>query len=131
MDNIQKQIWEVIREMNRKWTAEKNAEELKNYFHKDMVAVTATNRKRIEGRENCVASWKNFSDNAKIHFWKESEPKIQVYGKDEFAIVNYYFDMSFDMGGQTMNMKGRDMLSLVNEDGKWWIVADQFSAFPN
>lgn len=131
MDKTQEQIWKVIQEMNRKWTVENNADELKNYFHKDMVAITPTNQERIEGREKCVAGWKNFIKNAKIHLWKESEPKIQVYGKDEFAIVTYYFDMSFDMGGRTVNMKGRDMFSLVNENGKWLIVADQFSPSPN
>jgi len=131
MDKIQKEILELIQEMNRKWTVEKNADELKNYFHKDMVAITATDQKRIEGGEKCVAGWKSFSENTKIHFWKESEPKIQVYGEDKFAIVTYYFDMSFDMGGQTINMKGRDMFSLINENGKWLVVADQYSQFPN
>ena len=131
MNKIQKQIWEMIQEMNRKWTVENNADELKNYFHKDMVAITPTDLKRIEGGENCVAGWKGFSQNAKIHFFKESEPKVQVYGDGKFAIVTYYFDMSFDMGEQTINMKGRDMFSLVNENGKWLIVADQFSQFPN
>ena len=121
----------MIQEMNRKWTIEKKANELRNYFHEDMVAITATDQKRIEGREACVASWKNFSENAAIHFWKELEPKIQVYGGGAFAVVTYYFDMSFDMGGQTINMKGRDMFSLVNENGKWLVVADQFSQFPN
>lgn len=131
MDKIQEQIWQTIHEMNRKWTVENKADELKNYFHKDMVAITATDKERIEGGYNCVANWKNFSKNAKIHFWKELEPKIQVYGEDKFAIVTYYFDMSFDMDGQTINMKGRDMFSLVNEDGKWLVVADQFSQFPS
>ena len=70
-------------------------------------------------------------DNAKNHSWKELEPKVQVYGAGKFAVVTYYFDMSFDMGGRTINMKGRDMLSLVNENGKWLVVSDQFSPFPN
>jgi len=131
MDKTQEQIWKMIQEMNRKWTTENNADELKNYFHKDMVTITPTDLKRIEGGENCVAGWKGFSENAKIHFWKESEPKVQVYGEGKFAIVTYYFDMSFDMNGQTINMKGRDMFSLINENGKWLVVADQFSQFPS
>ena len=96
-----------------------------------MVAVTPTDLRRIERGGNCVAGWKKFAENTKIHFWKESEPKVQIYGEGKFAIVTYYFDMSFDMDGQTINMKGRDMFSLVNENGKWLIVADQFSQFPN
>jgi len=131
MNKTQEQIWETIQEMNRKWTAENNTDELKNYFHKDMVAITPTDLKRIEGKENCVAAWKNFTENAKIRSWKETEPKVQIYGENKFAIVAYYFDMSFDMGGRTINMKGRDMFALVNENGKWLVVADQFSQFPN
>jgi len=34
------------------------------------------------------------------------------------------------MGGQTVTMGGRDMMSLVNENGRWWVVADQFSPYP-
>ena len=130
MNKAQEKIWNVIQEMNRTWTVENKPDELRNYFHRDMVAITPGDQKRIEGREQCVAGWKKFSDNAKIHFWKELEPNVQVYGEGKFAIVTYYFDMSFDMGGKTISSKGRDMLSLVNEDGKWLVVADQFSNFP-
>jgi len=131
MNKLQKKIWEMIQEMNRKWTVENNADELKNYFHKNMVAITPTEMKRVEGGENCVAGWKNFTKKANIHFWEESEPKVQVHGEGKFAVVTYYFDMSFDMMGKTIKMKGRDMFSLVNENGKWLVVADQFSQFPN
>ncbi len=127
MDKTQEQIWQMIQAMNRTWTVENNADELKNYFHKDMVAITPTDHKRIEGGENCLTGWKKFSENAKIHYWKEIDPKIQVYGDEKFAVVTYYFEMSFDMNGQTIDMKGRDMFSLVNENGKWLVVADQFS----
>ncbi|MCD4751916.1 MAG: nuclear transport factor 2 family protein, partial [Anaerolineaceae bacterium] len=130
-NKTQGQIWEMIQEMNRKWTVENNTDALKNYFHKDMVAITPADFRRIEGGENCVAGWKNFTNNTKIHFWKETEPKVQVYGEGKFAVVTYYFDMSFDMGEQTINMKGRDMFSLVNENEKWLVVADQYSQFPN
>jgi hypothetical protein len=65
-----------------------------------------------------------------MNYWKEIDPKVQVYGNGKFAVVTYYFDMSFDMVGQTIKMGGRDMFALVNEDGKWWVVADQFSPYP-
>lgn len=127
---IRGEVWATIQAMNRLWTVENRPGDLANYFHKDMVAIAATEPKRIEGREACVAAWKSFSQAAKIHYWKEIDPKIDLYGNGAFAIVTYYFDMSFDMGGATINMAGRDMFSLVNENGKWWIVADQFSPNP-
>ena len=127
---IQNEIWQTIQALNHAWAVESNTEELKNYFHKNMVAITATDRERLEGREACVASWKAFVELTKIHYWKESDPKIQIYGNGKSAVVTYYFDMSFDMSGQTVSMSGRDMFMLVNEDGKWWVVADQFSSYP-
>ncbi|VAX22176.1 hypothetical protein MNBD_NITROSPINAE03-1810 [hydrothermal vent metagenome] len=65
----------MIQEMNRRWTVENNADELKNYFHKDMVAITPTDSKRIEGGENCVVGWKNFTENGLHHEIYLSDPR--------------------------------------------------------
>jgi hypothetical protein len=34
------------------------------------------------------------------------------------------------MGGRTFKLEGRDMFSLVKEDGRWRVVSDQFSPYP-
>ncbi|MBI4666550.1 MAG: nuclear transport factor 2 family protein [Nitrospinae bacterium] len=128
---IKDEVWATIQYMNRLWTVENRPEELANYFHEKMVAITATDKLRVEGRAACVAGWKGFVEAAKIHYWKEIDPKVEFFGDGIFAIVTYYFDMSFDMGGATINMSGRDMFALVKEDGKWWVVADQFSPMPH
>ncbi len=126
-DTVKQEVWQTLRALNDAWT-KGNPNDLKNYFHKDMVAITATDRERLEGREACFTSWSNFVKATKIHFWKEVEPRIQIYGST--AVITYYFDMSFDMGGQTTNLGGRDMFVFVKEGGKWWAVADQFSPYP-
>jgi len=55
MDEIQKIVWETVRAMNRLWTVENNPDELLNYFHKDMVAITPNDHKLREGASACVA----------------------------------------------------------------------------
>ena len=65
---------------------------------------------------------------ARIHRWREIEPLVQLYG--DTAVVTYYFDMAFDMGGRTIELGGRDMFVFVKENGRWWAVADQFSPYP-
>lgn len=130
MTQQEKEIWEVVQSLNRTWTKEGNPDALKGYFHKNMVAITPTDRFCLEGGDVCVASWKTFAESAKIHRWEELRPNIQIYGNGKFAIVTYYFDMAFEMGGQEVEMGGRDMFVLSNEDGKWWVVADNFSAYP-
>lgn len=127
---IKEDVWQTIQALNRLWTVEGKAGELKNFFHRDMVAITGVDRERIEGGDACVAGWKAFTDVAKIHHWKEIDPKVQLYGNGKFAVVTYYWDMSYTMNGQTVKSCGRDMFVLVNEDGKWWVVADQFSHYP-
>lgn len=126
-DPVKQEIWATVRAMNDAWT-KGDPDDLATFFHRDMVAITATDRHRLDGGAACIAGWKGFSQSAHIHRWEEVDPVIHVYG--DSAVVAYYFDMSFDMGGQTVNMGGRDMFFFVKEGGRWWAVADQYSPYP-
>jgi hypothetical protein len=126
-DPIKQKIWDTVCAMNDAWTTG-NPDDLSKFFHRNMVAITPTDRNRLDGGAACVAGWKGFCEAARIHRWEEIDPAIQVYGNS--AVVTYYFDMSFDMGGKTINMGGRDMFFFVKEGEKWWAVADQFSSYP-
>ncbi|MFA7249436.1 MAG: nuclear transport factor 2 family protein [Dehalococcoidia bacterium] len=130
MNSTESEVWATIQALNRAWAVEGRPDDLADYFHERMVAVTATDRARLEGRAACVAAWKQFTQLADIHYWREADPRVDLHGDGSFAVVTYYFDMSYDMGGQTVNVGGRDMFALVNEGGRWWVVADQFSAYP-
>ena len=129
-EKIKAEVWAAVRDMNRAWTAEGDAEKLRRYFHKNMVAIVPTNARRLVGQEACVAGWKGFMDAAKIHHWKEIDPRVDVYADGRVAVVTYEFVMAFDIGAQHVKMKGRDMFTMVREGGAWWAVADQFSPMP-
>lgn len=124
---VKQEVWATVRALNDAWT-QGRPDDLENYFHADMVAITATDRLRRSGRAECIAGWKGFVEATRIHHWEETDPVIHVHGN--CAVVAYYFDMSFSMGEQTVNMGGRDMFFFVKESGRWWAVADQFSAYP-
>jgi hypothetical protein len=126
-DPIKQEIWNTVRALNVAWT-KGNPDNLVRYFHPQMLAVTATDRLRLEGRDVCIAAWKKFAEAAVIHRWVESEPLIEVYGSA--AVVAYYYSISFAMNGQHFESGGRDMYVLVREDGRWLAVADQFSPYP-
>lgn len=126
-DPIKSEIWANVREMNDTWT-KGNPDDLSKFFHRDMVAITPTDRERLDGGAACVAGWKGFCSAARIHRWEEIDPVIHVYANS--AVVSYYFDMSFDMAGNTINLGGRDMFFFVKAGDKWWAVADQFSPYP-
>jgi len=130
MNKDEREVWDTVQAMNRCWTCGdlRQLEKLNDYFHDEMVAITPVDRKRIEGKRPCIAGWSNFARSTTIHFWTEKEAKIQIYG--ESAVVTYYYDMECDITGQRLALSGRDMLTLIHDKGRWQVVADQFSSFP-
>lgn len=126
-DPQQQEVWATVRAMNDAWTRG-NPDDLKNFFHRDMVAVAPNVRHRLDGGPACIEGWKRFCDAARIHRWEEVDPVVRVYG--DAAVVSYYFRMSFDMGGPNIETGGRDLFFFVKENGRWWAVGDQFSPYP-
>jgi hypothetical protein len=113
--------------MNDAWT-KGNPDDLDQYFHRDMVAITPSDNHRLDGGAACIAGWKGFVDSARIHRWEEIEPVIHIYG--DSAVVAYYYSMTVEMSDEILELEGRDMLFMAKEDGRWWVVADQFSSYP-
>jgi len=126
-DPVKQQIWETVRALNDAWT-KGNPNHLARFFHCDMIAIAATERNRLEGAVACVAAWKHFAETTRIQHWEEIDPVIRVYG--DSAVVAYYYDIAFEMGGKSLKQGGRDMFFFIREGGKWWAVADQFSSYP-
>jgi ketosteroid isomerase-like protein len=126
-DPTKQEIWATVRAMNDAWT-KGSPDDLANFFHRTMVAVTPVDRLRRVGAKACIEGWKGFCEAAQIHRFDEIDPLIEVFG--DAAVVSYYYDMSFDMGGQTIDTAGRDLFFFIKEAGRWWAVADQFSPYP-
>lgn len=126
-DPVEQEIWTTIRALNDAWT-QGNPEDLAQFFHPRMIAVTPVDRLRRDGAEACIAGWKGFADAARIHRWNELDPLIRVFG--DAAVVAYYYEIDFDMGGRRIEQSGRDLFFLIRENSRWWVVADQFSSYP-
>lgn len=75
-------------------------------------------------RSRTAVVWQGLCNASRIQRQEEIAPTIHVYGNS--AVVAYYFDM----GDQTVDMGSRDMFFFVNEAGRWWAGADQFSPYP-
>ncbi len=121
------EVLAFIKAMNETWT-KGDGSGLVEYFHPRMVAITASDQDILYGRNACLVSWQGFARSAQIRRWEELEPDVKLYG--DTAIVTYYWDISFDMDGESQDIGGRDMFVLVKENGRWWAVADHYSLFP-
>jgi len=126
----QQAVWDTVHRMNSLWTTERDCAGLAEYFHREMVAIVPLTRERLTGRAACLAGWESFVNIAQIHDWREIDPMVQLYADDTCAVVTYYYEMDVTMNGMRLSLAGRDMMTLVKEDGRWWLVADQFSANP-
>ena len=126
-DPQKKEVWSFVRALNDAWTKEKG-ERLAEYFHPRMTAITPVDRDRLKGAAKCIGGWQGFAQASTIHSWREDDPDIELFG--DTAIVTYYYVMDVTMGPNRMNLSGRDMLVVKKEAGRWWLIADQFSAYP-
>ncbi|MDH4276192.1 MAG: nuclear transport factor 2 family protein [Gammaproteobacteria bacterium] len=123
----EQEVWQVVHALNEDWTRHRGAN-LKRFFHPRMVAITATDARRLQGREACMASWRAFAEGAEIDTWAEHDPRIDIFG--DTAIATYYYELVFRMQGHDYHVKGRDMVTLVRDFDNWWVVADHFSTLP-
>ena len=126
-DPTKREIWATLRALNDAWTQGDPAR-LADYFHRDMIAITPVDRLRRDGAAACIAGWQDFAESTRIHSWREIEPLIRVFG--DSAVVTYYYEIRFEVGGQVQEQEGRDLFFFVRENGRWWAVADQFSGDP-
>jgi uncharacterized protein (TIGR02246 family) len=130
MGPAEQEVWRVVQAVNRAWAEGGEVERLREWFHRDMVAVTPTDRLRLEGREACVAAWSAFVAAVRITRWVERDPDVRLFADGRVAVVTYYYAAAFIADGEPTEVAGRDLMTLVREDGRWWIVADQFSGYP-
>ncbi|HUU45562.1 MAG TPA: nuclear transport factor 2 family protein [Acidobacteriota bacterium] len=127
MSNVANEVWQTVEALNQCWTSG-NPADVRNYFHETMVAITVSDRMPLVGREACAAAWIAYAERTRILSWKTSSVHVQVY--NHTAVVTYLYDMLCERDGMQFNPTGRDMAILIKENGRWWVVADQFSAHP-
>jgi len=124
------EVLEAIREMNRCWTGTWDEVAFSRFIHPDAVAIAPTTPGILEGRDAYISGWRAFATAATIHAWEETGHRVQFFCRGSCAVVTYFFTIRFNLGGQDVMMKGRDMFTLVKQGGCWLVVADQFSPEP-
>jgi ketosteroid isomerase-like protein len=128
--DVASEVWATVQALNRAWAVDGHPERLANYFAPEMIAITPTDRLRLEGQKACIAGWTDFVRTTKILCWLESNPLTLVLAERRAAVVAYDFQIDFEAGGRVVHMSGRDLMTLEKRDGHWWLVADHFSPSP-
>ena len=124
------EVWQVVQSFNDTWADEGDFEALAGFFHENIVVLSPGVPERIVGRDSCLTVWKGFAESTVIRHYHEDDPLVELYNDGRCAIVTYYFEMAFESEGKLITAAGRDMFTLVKDDGRWLVVADQFSPYP-
>jgi uncharacterized protein (TIGR02246 family) len=123
----EREVWTAVETMYHYWTAG-DPRELARHFHPRMVAVTPADDLPLVGGEACAAAWARDAATVRIRSWRTRGERVAVFG--DAAVVTYLYEMECETEGRTFRPRGRDLLALVREDGRWRVVADHFSPSP-
>jgi ketosteroid isomerase-like protein len=113
------EILELIEQLNDAWV-KGSPEKLSSFFREDMAMVHPDFVNRTEGREACIASYEDFSSQAKVNEFKLGETSIDVFGHT--AVATYSYEISYEMGGEHFKDTGRDLFVFIRENDRWQAV---------
>jgi uncharacterized protein (TIGR02246 family) len=112
-------IRDVLRTINDAWRRGR-VEELGEYFHPEAVIVAPGFRKRAQGRDECMQSYKDFVAATKVTDYQESDMTVDIWG--DTAVASYHYEIAWEVKGQPYRDSGRDVFVLRREGGKWLVV---------
>jgi ketosteroid isomerase-like protein len=97
------EIGRLVRNINEAWK-QGRAEQLHDFFHRDIVMVGPGYQELLRGRAACVESYREFGANAKVHDHTESEMKINVWGGT--AVCTYKWVMTYERAANAAARRG-------------------------
>ncbi|MEK6321765.1 MAG: nuclear transport factor 2 family protein [Acidobacteriota bacterium] len=113
------EVWQLIQQLNDAW-AKGRPEELASFFREDIVMVHPDFTQRTEGRDACVASYVDFCSQAAITGLTLGEISVDVFG--DTAVATYAYEISYELGGERFDDKGRDIFVFSRDKNRWQAV---------
>lgn len=131
--DIEKEKEEVLKTVlahNKSWTVLEDLNEQAKYIQENIIMITPGDRDPIIGREAYLKGYKKWNNAAKVHFFKELNPIVKLSENMRSAVVFYNIDMAYNYNGEEKTFQGRDFFFLTKESGKWLIMANEYSRYP-
>ena len=115
----QQQIKELLKKVNQTWSSG-NPDDLKHYFHDNMLIMSPDMRIMGSGKDNCIKSYIDFLNHATVIDLKEHVPEVHIF--DNTAIAFYQYSISWKSGDKLFNENGSEMYILDKKENDWLIV---------
>ena len=120
MTEEEMQVWLLVRESNRAWTAGAT-HELTRLFAPDAVLVKP-DFGRVEGAEAIVRSYEEFVHHARTSSFEELEHAVSILG--DLAMVTYRFQIRYTPLTETeeRDESGQEVLALRRSGASWQVI---------
>src|SRR5439155_19582105 len=109
----------AMRQINQAWL-NGQVEELAPMVHSEIVTVLPDFAGRIQGREDFLAGFRDFRQNATIQEFREHDHQVDVAG--DTAVVTFRYDMVYERSGKRYHATGRDLWVFQNQGSAWIAV---------
>lgn len=113
------EIAAIVAAINDAWLGHR-FDELRDYFHPDVVLAQPGFAKRSVGRDALIESYRDFATSATIHSFDPGEVQVDMRG--DSAVTTMPWEMDYTMSGQRTRERGWDLLVFGKRDGRWVVV---------
>ena len=108
----------AMRQINQAWLSGQ-IEDVAPMVHPEIVMVFPDFAGRIQGREDFLAGFRDFRQNATLQEFREHDHQVDVAG--DTAVVTFRYDMVYERSKKRYRATGRD-LWVFQKQGESWIA---------
>jgi ketosteroid isomerase-like protein len=108
-----------MRRINHAWR-DGHVEDLVPLVHPEIVMVFPGFAGRVQGREEFLAGFRDFCQNARVYEFREQEHQVDIAG--DTAVVTFRYEMVYERSGERFRSTGRDLWVFQSRCGSWIAV---------
>lgn len=109
-------VLEALRGITASWRS-RRFEDLESYLRPDVIYIAPGFAARLDGRDACIASYRDFLDAATVHEYIESDAVVDLFG--DSAVATYRYDIDYSLGGDRYRESGRDVFVFTRVEKGW------------
>jgi ketosteroid isomerase-like protein len=112
-------IRDLIDSINRTWL-QGDPDDLRAFFHPDIVIQPPGDSPRVYGIEPCIASYADFRLEARIRRFTPGEAEIDVFG--DTAVATYRYEIVYELHQRSFDETAGELLVLLRADDSWRVA---------
>lgn len=118
-ESKQEAVGATMRQINRIWM-DGDVESLAPMVHPEIIMAFPNFTGRTQGREEFLAGFRDFCQNARIHEFRDHDHQIDVAG--DTAVVTFRYEMVYERSCERYRSTGRDLWVFQNQGTAWIAV---------